>query len=103
MASTGGRYAWDAATADLDAPSEGPVPPRLLLWGADPGPVAALPAAEGQALLPSQGDGWFGRPLLDGHRDGSWEPARFELSQPAKVTVRAGAGGAVAVRAADPL
>jgi alpha-galactosidase len=64
----------------------GPRLPRVLHWGAYPGPLTQLPAtAAVQDLVPSQGDGWFGRPVLSGHRDGAWRPPRFTLSGPVKV------------------
>jgi Isochorismatase family len=43
----------------------GPRLPRVLHWGACPGPLTQLPPmAAVQDLVPSQGDGWFGRPVL---------------------------------------
>ncbi|MEU6415313.1 alpha-galactosidase [Microbispora sp. NPDC046933] len=74
----------------------GPRLPRVLHWGACPGPLAELPPMPAQDLVPSQGDGWFGRPVLSGHRDGAWRPPRFTLLRPAEVE-----GGRVEARAAD--
>ncbi|GAA0673266.1 alpha-galactosidase [Kitasatospora atroaurantiaca] len=91
----------------------GPGLPRVLHWGADLGvpaedgaqAFAALDDARPSAprrLIPFQGEGWFGRPALAGHRDGAVRPPRFALSEPVSVRARAGAGGTVEVRAADP-
>jgi alpha-galactosidase len=88
-------------------------PPRLLHWGADPGvpdgDAAAVRAAlatdrpaRAHGLLPSQGEGWFGRPTLSGHREGTVCPPRFRLTAPP--TVRsdgAGTGGGVELQALD--
>ena len=97
----------------------GPGLPRILHWGGDPGVFSpdGTPDADAarafatadrawpppiRGLLPTQGDAWFGRPALSGHRDGRVRPPRFELSAPVSVTVPSpGAGGTVEVRAAD--
>ena len=105
----------DGAYLVLDV--AGPALPRVLHWGADPGvsPAddpgqAARAFATGdrawpppvRSLLPTQGDAWFGRPALAGHRDGQVRPARFELSAPVSVSVpEPGAGGTVEALAAD--
>lgn len=75
----------------------GPRPPRILHWGAHPGPLAEVPPMPAQDLVPCQGDGWFGRPVLSGHRDGLWRPHRFTLTGPAAVQDRR-----VETHAADP-
>ncbi|GAA0387340.1 alpha-galactosidase [Microbispora corallina] len=75
----------------------GPRPPRVLHWGACPGPLTDLPPAPAQDLVPSQGDGWYGRPALAGHRDGAWRPPRFTLAEPVAVD-----GRRVEARATDP-
>lgn len=82
----------------------GPSLPEILHWGADIGPLGgvavqvagALPEP-GRALIPSQGAGWFGRPALSGHRDGTSRPLRFTLTEP----VAAAAAEAVVVHTAD--
>ncbi len=112
----------DGAFLVLD--TAGPGLPRVLHWGGDPGVSApdGTPDADAarafatgdrdwpppiRGLLPTQGEAWFGRPALAGHRDGQVCPPRFELSAPVSVTVpdlgadRIGAGGAVEVRAID--
>ncbi len=81
----------------------GPFLPRVLHWGADPGPladdalarlVADLQPSLAQSgldepwpfpLLPGQADGWSGRPGLAGSRDGQAPYARFELTAPVEV------------------
>src|SRR5689334_9682089 len=78
------RAAGVAVLVDTD----GPLLPRVLHWGADPGALdddavrrlaADLTPAVGNAgldepwpfpLLPGEADGWSGRPGLAGHRDG---------------------------------
>src|SRR6185437_3043887 len=93
---------------------------EVLYWGADLG----LPAhgggehGDGSArlalsrpgpahpLIPSQGEGWYGRPALSGHwEDGAWRPLRFALTEPvAGAGADEGAddgGGTIVVRAAD--
>jgi alpha-galactosidase len=81
----------------------GPHLPRVLHWGADPGPLddAALEAlAEALApslpharfddaapftLLPGEPDGWSGRPGLAGHRTGADAFPRLVLTAPVSV------------------
>ncbi|GII77063.1 alpha-galactosidase [Sphaerisporangium rufum] len=78
----------------------GPRLPRVLYWGACPGPQgdpAEPPPGPALDLVPAQGDDWFGRPALAGHRDGAWRPHRFTLAEPVKVD-----GSRVHARAADP-
>ena len=92
-------------------------PPRLLYWGADPGWRAgdepAVRAAlstdrppRPHSLLPFQGEGWFGRPTLSGHRDGTVRPLRFEVTTPPSVRGAgggegSGAGGSIETLARD--
>ena len=103
-----------AADAHLVLDVGGPRLPRVLHWGGDPGIPAQDHAAQAFAtgdrdwppqvreLLPAQGDGWFGRPALAGHRDGQICPPRFELSAPVSVTAHdSGAGGTVELLAHD--
>ncbi|MEU6432396.1 glycoside hydrolase family 36 N-terminal domain-containing protein [Microbispora sp. NPDC046973] len=66
----------------------GPRPPRVLYWGVCPGPLTGLPPVPGQDVMPSQGDGWFGRPVLSGRHDSGWRPPRFTLAE--AVTVNGG-------------
>ncbi len=62
--------------------------PRIVHWGADPGPgvpdaaygLSALP------LLPVQHEGWAGRPALSGDRDGRWQHVRLRLSEDVVLT-----------------
>ncbi|MDF2710839.1 MAG: alpha-galactosidase [Nonomuraea muscovyensis] len=97
-----------AAGACLVLDDSGPGLPRVGHFGADLGPVAGsvlAPALESPApvppLLPSQGDGWYGRPGLAGTRHGEHWPVRWTLdaldARPAP-----GAGGTVTVTASDP-
>ena len=80
----------------------GPGLPRVLHWGADLGPVdgdfvlAATPGVPPSSadtpirltLLPSEQEGWLGRPGQSGHRDGAWQHVRPELVAPVAVTLR---------------
>jgi alpha-galactosidase len=93
----------------------GPHLPRVLHWGADPGPLdpealghlaaALVPGAPNSALdapwpltlLPGQPDGWSGTPGLAGHRDGTAVFPRLALTAP--VEVGAGPDGAQALTA----
>lgn len=81
-----GLITFSAGGVGLVLDLEGPKLPRVLHWGADLGPLdgpraellaAALaqdwPAVD-RSLIPSQGAGWYGRPALNGHRDGKWLP-----------------------------
>ncbi|WP_246507331.1 alpha-galactosidase [Actinocrinis puniceicyclus] len=110
--------ALSAAGASLVLDARGPGLPEVLHWGADPGSsqgtaalLALRPPGPPRPLIPSQGEGWFGRPALSGHRDGTWRPTRFELTEPlaaqppaagAGADAGPGAGGKIVVRAADP-
>ncbi|GAA3440002.1 alpha-galactosidase [Kutzneria kofuensis] len=90
----------------------GPGLPRVLHWGADLGPVddafvlAAVPGVAPSSvdtpirltLLPSEQEGWLGRPGTAGHRDGSWQHVRPELLAPVAVD-----GNSVSFTAADPV
>ncbi|RGA04608.1 alpha-galactosidase [Microbispora triticiradicis] len=75
----------------------GPRPPRVLHWGVCPGPLTGLPPVPGQDVVPGQGDGWFGRPVLSGRHDSGWRPSRFTLAE--AVTVN---GSRVEALAKDP-
>jgi alpha-galactosidase len=92
----------------------GPHVPRVLHWGADPGPIdrpedlvlATMPphpvASVGipvlPRLIPQQSDGWVGRPGIAGHRDGRFPYLRLELLRPVTATD----SGDVRVEAHDP-
>ena len=109
-----GLITFSAGGVGLVLDLEGPSLPRVLHWGADLGPLdgpgaAPLAAALAQdwppvdrSLIPSQGAGWFGRPALNGHRDGKWLPMRFTVTGTEVRRGESGAGG-VLVRAADPV
>jgi alpha-galactosidase len=84
-----------AAGVSLIVDASGPGLPRVVHFGADVDPVALEPAA-GPSLLPGQADGWYGRPALEGHRDGATVPVRWTLDEPATVV-----DGALTVRASD--
>jgi len=55
--------------------------PWIAHWGADPGP--AVPAAAfgltALPLLPTQHEGWAGRPAVSGDRDGRWPHLRLHI------------------------
>jgi alpha-galactosidase len=108
------RSAGVAVVLDVD----GPQLPRVLHWGADPGPLddEALGRLAGDltpslansgldepwpfTLVPSQADGWSGRPGLSGHRDGRDPFPVLVLAEPVAVTDVDGAQ-VVTVRAGD--
>lgn len=97
----------------------GPHLPRVLHWGADPGPLddddlaRVLPALAGSVpqsglderwpftLLPGEPDGWAGRPGLAGHRSGADVFPRLALTAPVRVEPEIGTGpdGAQVLRA----
>lgn len=97
----------------------GPGLPRVLHWGADPGPLTGDEAARlvgdlapGVAqsalddpwpltLLPGEPDGWSGRPGVAGHRDGEDMFPRFAVDGPPAVEEQDDGTHAVTVRAAD--
>ncbi|WP_439331485.1 alpha-galactosidase [Nonomuraea candida] len=94
-----------AAGAALVLDDSGPGLPRVRHFGAGLGPVAGaalLPAltSPAPALLPAQGDGWYGRPGLSGVRDGEHWPVRWTVSR-FDAVAEPGSGGAVTVVAAD--
>ena len=82
----------------------------MLHWGADLGaldagtvraltralPLAATNDAVRLTLVPTQAEGWIGRPGLAGHREGSWPYPRLALTRPVALE-----DGSVRVRAAD--
>jgi alpha-galactosidase len=91
--------------------------PRVVHWGADPGPLsaaaagalagAASPAAAAVdgadpwgplPLLPAQWDGWAGRNGATGSRSGRWQHLRLVSTSPATV-----ADGVLTAEAADPV
>ncbi|MFC0429741.1 alpha-galactosidase [Kutzneria buriramensis] len=90
----------------------GPGLPRVLHWGADLGPVddaLVLASTPGVApssvdtpirltVLPSEQEGWLGRPGTAGHREGSYQHVRPELIAPVAVD-----GNSVTFTAADSL
>ncbi len=93
--------------------------PRVIHWGADPGPLDAdglrdlvaglAPAVPHSALdepwpftlLPGEPDGWSGRPGLAGHRDGAAVFPRLRLTAAPDVQDDDGAA-VVTVASADP-
>jgi alpha-galactosidase len=76
-----------AAGCALILDAGGPGLPRVVHWGADPGPLTGLSEAVAPSLesrvrctvLPTQAQGWHGRPALLGHRAGAWPHPRFEV------------------------
>ncbi|MGH3415127.1 MAG: alpha-galactosidase [Actinocrinis sp.] len=123
-----GLISMAAGGAELLLDASGDSVPRVVHWGAELGPladggaglgsalaVAGAGAQYGTALIPSPGDGWFGRPALSGHRNGTAVPVRLRLVEPVEASrgraVAADdgaeedkawrAGGAVHFRAAD--
>jgi alpha-galactosidase len=106
-----------AAGSALILDATGPGLPRILHWGADPGPLdaadltglraAVAPSAETRmtlSVVPGQADGWAGRPGVSGHRDGAWPHLRLAVDRYAedgnalRISARdADAGVAVAV------
>jgi alpha-galactosidase len=111
-AAEAGVIAFSAGGAGLVLDAAGPGLPRVLHWGADLGPLdaaaaGALAAAIAQdwpaldrSLIPSPGAGWFGRPALSGHRDGTWRPLRFAVTG-LEVRREPAGGGGLLVQAAD--
>lgn len=102
---------------------EGPQLPRVLHWGADPGELppealarlaADLTPVRRQSgpddpwpfpLLPSEVDGWSGRPGLAGHRDGRDPFPRLRLDPAAgapSVTTEPDGAQVLAAHATDP-
>jgi alpha-galactosidase len=102
-----------AAGTALILDAGGPALPRVLHWGADPGPADQLdelalvtvppsPVASVEIpvlprLIPQQADGWVGRPAITGHRDGRFPYPRLELTEPV-----VHAGGDATFEANDP-
>jgi alpha-galactosidase len=93
--------------------------PRVVHWGADPGPLDAAACARLVAdlvpgvppsalddpwpftLLPGEPDGWAGRPGLAGHRDGVAPFPRFAVRSPPVKTTEPDGGQCLEVTAAD--
>lgn len=115
-----GLICLSAAGVGLVLDARGTGLPEVLHWGADPGTSsrgggcgdlsdAALLALSrpgpARPLIPSQGAGWYGRPALNGTRDGAWRPVRFSLTEPVRVRrgdgEGRGDGATVLVHAAD--
>jgi len=110
-----------AAGAGVVLDVAGPGLPRVLHWGADPGPLdrpalerlaeAVVPAVPASALdspgpltlLPGEPDGWSGRPGLAGHRDGADAFPRLRLTEPVRVEQTADGAQLLTARAADPV
>ena len=98
---------------------EGPRLPRVLHWGADPGPLAAdereamasalvLPVGGSMldqpwtpTVLPTQDDGWSGRPGISGWGPGGAHP-RLRLLAPVSLTPRPDGGTGLNALGADP-
>jgi alpha-galactosidase len=103
MAEASRMLVLSAAGCALILDAEGPGLPRVVHWGADPGPLIGLSEAVAPSLesrvtcsvLPVQAQGWHGRPALVGHRDGAWPHLRFEVDEVSP------AGGTVRIRARD--
>ncbi|MFJ7244266.1 alpha-galactosidase [Kitasatospora sp. NPDC098652] len=107
------RAAGTALVLDL----AGQAVPRVLHWGAElgsigdcedlllatmpPSPVASVDIPVLCRLIPTQADGWVGRPGIAGHRDGSVPHLRLRQVRPADVETRVEGGGTVRVDAAD--
>ncbi|HET8616786.1 MAG TPA: alpha-galactosidase [Actinomycetales bacterium] len=82
----------------------GPALPRVVHWGADPGdlttgqartlalaaapalPNSGLDAPWAPSLVPSEADGWSGRPGVAGWRPSGGPPPRLRLVQPVEVS-----------------
>ncbi|MFF7995844.1 alpha-galactosidase [Kitasatospora xanthocidica] len=106
-----------AAGTALILDTAGPALPRVLHWGADPGPldapddlvlattppspVASVEVPVPTHLVPQQADGWVGRPGIAGHRDGGFPHLRLNQAEPVIVDVHPEGGGTVLVEAAD--
>jgi alpha-galactosidase len=93
--------------------------PRVLHWGADPGPLdpdacrrladdltpavpnSALDDAWPFTLLPGQADGWSGTPGLSGHRDGAHRFPHWRRRAPLEPAIEPGGAVVLTCRAAD--
>src|SRR3954449_5454538 len=98
----------------------GPQLPRVLHWGADPGPLEPealerlvpdpLPGQPRSAfgepvpfpLVPTEVDGWSGRPGLAGHRDGRDPFPRLAVVADPAVATEADGAQVLTAHAADP-
>ena len=99
---------------------DGPQLPRVLHWGADPGPLdpaavlrLATDLVPGRThsgldqpwpfpLLPTQVDGWSGRPGLAGHREGGHPFPHLSVATPPDVSTEADGAQVVTVVASAP-
>ncbi len=106
-----------AAGTALILETVSPAVPRVLHWGADPGPLDSLddlalattppsPVASVEVpvltrLIPQQADGWVGRPGIAGHRDGGFPHLRLRQTRPVTVDTHPDGGGTVLVEAGD--
>jgi alpha-galactosidase len=83
-----------AAGSALVLDATGPQLPRILHWGADPGPMTpddlislldavAQPTSARMdfTVVPGQADGWQGRPGISGHRNGAWPHLRLTVEE----------------------
>ncbi|WP_030434436.1 alpha-galactosidase [Actinoplanes subtropicus] len=100
-----------AAGTALILDTDGPGLPRVVHWGADPGPLTGLaeavaPSLEARArctVLPAQAEGWHGRPAVLGHRAGAWPYLRLETEEVApaeggvRITARDAAAGVAVI------
>jgi alpha-galactosidase len=95
-----------AAGVCLIVDVDGPGLPRIRHYGdevaaGDLGALGVLrPTVRQLPLVPSQADGWFGRPALRGHREGATVPVRWALER--AVTVDS-AGRRIVAEAADEM
>src|SRR3954467_1771769 len=93
-----------AAGCALILDAEGPGLPRVVHWGAGPGPLIGLseavaPSVESRVshtVLPAQAQGWHGRPGVLGHRDGAWPHLRLEAGEGSQ------SGDTAGIEARDP-
>lgn len=100
-------------------PGYGTTPPRVLHWGAAVGPAgedadhdlatilapgaraSAPPGAASPSLLPTEAEGWAGRPGIGGHRSGRWPHVRLELVRPTEIEDDPSGNARVQVESAD--
>ena len=112
------RLVLSAGGSSLVVDLAGDTVPRVLHWGADLGALdadalAGLAAAADpgsargtldqgltRTLLPTEADGWHGRPAVRGHRDGRRSHQRWTLTAPARLA-NDGASGSLRFQAGD--